>query len=201
MYKIILIFAITLSVFLISCSDDNSNQNSEHTNSKTFTPTGESIFNLTSEWENQKAETIKLKHFAGKPTIMAMIYTHCKYSCPLIVADMKSLQEKLPDNIKGKVNFLLVSIDPEYDKPDTLNQFMQKEQMDQKYWTMLCGTESEIRELAAAVGFGYKKSSLMDYAHTNLISVLNEKGEIVEQINGFGSDKKEIIDKVKEIIG
>jgi protein SCO1/2 len=77
---------------------------------------------------------------------------------------------------------------------------MKREQMDEKYWTMLTGTETKIRELAAVLGFKYKKTSLMDYAHSNLISVLNPNGEIVEQIDGFGSDKKEIIEKALEYI-
>ncbi len=161
-----------------------------------FAPSDESIFNLTSDWENQNGDTVKLTTVAGKATILAMIYTHCEYSCPLITADMKQLHSLIPEGRKDDINFLIVSIDPIHDRPDTLSRFMMKEEMDEKYWTMLTGTETKIRELAAVLGFKYKKSSLMDYAHSNLITVLNPKGEIVEQINGFGSDKKKIINEV-----
>ncbi|MCB0701317.1 MAG: SCO family protein [Candidatus Kapaibacterium sp.] len=191
-----------LSIFLISsCSEDDSFDMEKFKEENAyegeeFEPSEESIFNLNSDWENQNGDTVKLSLIGGKPTILAMIYTHCEYSCPLITADMKELHSLIPDKRKEQVNFLIVSIDPIHDRPDTLSRFMKKEKMDEKYWTMLTGTETKIRELAAVLGFKYKKSSLMDYAHSNLITVLNPKGEIVQQINGFDSDKKKIIKEV-----
>ncbi|MFA7327287.1 MAG: SCO family protein [Candidatus Kapaibacterium sp.] len=197
-----IITIVLLSIFLISsCSEDDTFDMEKFKKDNAyegdeFDPSDESIFNLTSDWENQNRDTVQLKVVAGKPTILAMIYTHCEYSCPLITADMKKLHSLIPDKRKDQVNFLIVSIDPIHDRPDTLSRFMKKEEMDEKYWTMLTGTETKIRELAAVLGFKYKKSSLMDYAHSNLITVLNPKGEIVQQINGFDSDKKKIINEV-----
>lgn len=198
--RIIISLLIVFSLTLYSCSeqdkaDDQTDEMMEDF-SEDFTPSDESIFNLESKWENQNADTVKLTTVAGKTTILAMIYTHCAYSCPLITADMLELFSLIPKDKKDKVNFLIVSIDPVHDRPDTLAAFMKDNQMDEKYWTMLTGTETKIRELAAVLGFKYKKSSLMDYAHSNLITVLNSKGEIVKQINGFGSDKKVLIDEI-----
>lgn len=191
---------MVFSLTLFSCSEQDKaeDQMTEEMEDfgEEFTPSDESIFNLESKWENQNADTVKLTTVAGKTTILAMIYTHCAYSCPLITADMLELFSLIPKDKKDKVNFLIVSIDPVHDRPDTLSAFMKDNQMDEKYWTMLTGTETKIRELAAVLGFKYKKSSLMDYAHSNLITVLNSKGEIVKQINGFGSDKKVLIDEI-----
>lgn len=198
--QIISIFILAL--FIISACSEESDVDMEKFKKdnafdvEEFEPSDESIFNLESKWENQKGDTVDLRIVAGKATILAMIYTHCEYSCPLITADMKELHSLIPEDEIEKVNFLIVSIDPIHDRPDTLSRFMKKEEMDDKYWTMLTGSETKIRELAAVLGFKYKKSSLMDYAHSNLITVLNPKGEIVKQINGFGSDKKELIEEV-----
>lgn len=195
------LLALSMLFIFSSCSEDNDldiekfkKENAYE--GEEFEPSEESIFNLSSDWENQNGDTVQLNNVAGKPTILAMIYTHCEYSCPLITADMKELHSLIPKDRIEDINFLIVSIDPIHDRPDTLSRFMKKEKMDEKYWTMLTGTETNIRELAAVLGFKYKKSSLMDYAHSNLITVLNPEGEIVEQINGFGTDKKKIIKKV-----
>ena len=195
------LLALSMLFIFSSCSEDNDldiekfkKENAYE--GEEFEPSEESIFNLSSDWENQNGDTVQLNNVAGKPTILAMIYTHCEYSCPLITADMKELHSLIPKDRVEEINFLIVSIDPIHDRPDTLSRFMKKEKMDEKYWTMLTGTETNIRELAAVLGFKYKTSSLMDYAHSNLITVLNPEGEIVEQINGFGTDKKKIIKKV-----
>jgi protein SCO1/2 len=113
---------------------------------------------------------------------------------------MKDLYSKIPQDYTSDVNFLFVSIDPIHDKPDTLKRFMKEEELNPEQWTMLSGTESNIRELAAVLGFKYKKSSLMDYAHSNLITLLNEKGEIVEQLEGFEENREKFINKAIELI-
>ncbi|MFN3196325.1 MAG: SCO family protein [Chlorobiota bacterium] len=202
---LIRIASIFIFAFLfISCNDNdelsvedlkNSTQESE-----SIEPSDISLFNLESNWENQDAETIQLSFLNGKPTIMTMIYTHCDYSCPVIVKEMKDLYSKIPQDYTSDVNFLFVSIDPIHDKPDTLKRFMKEEELNPEHWTMLSGTESNIRELAAVLGFKYKKSSLMDYAHSNLITLLNEKGEIVEQLEGFEENREKFISKAIELI-
>ena len=40
----------------------------------------------------------------------------------------------------------------------------------------------------------------MDYAHSNLITVLNPKGEIIHQIDGFGADKEALVEKIIKYI-
>jgi len=153
-----------------------------------------SIFQLDKPWQNQFGEPFQLDMLKGKPTVMAMIYTHCKFSCPRIVADMKQMESLIPQDKLDSIHFLLVSIDPENDKPDTLRQFMNKNEMSPERWTLLSGNEGEIRELAAVVGFRYKKSSLMDYAHSNLVTLLNPSGEIIYQEEGFGGNKQAFLD-------
>ena len=49
-----------------------------------------------------------------------MFFTHCEYACPIIVNDMRKLQAALPEDVRGKVDFLLVSFDAKRDTPETL---------------------------------------------------------------------------------
>lgn len=202
---LIRIASIFILVFLfISCNDNDEltveDLKTNTQESESIEPSDISLFNLESDWQNQNAETTQLSFLNGKPTIMTMIYTHCEYSCPVIVKEMKDLYSKIPQDYTSDVNFLFVSIDPIHDKPDTLKRFMKEEELNPEQWTMLSGTESNIRELAAVLGFKYKKSSLMDYAHSNLITLLNEKGEIVEQLEGFEENREKFINKAIELI-
>ena len=202
---LIRIASIFILVFLfISCNDNDEltveDLKTNTQESESIEPSDISLFNLESDWQNQNAETTQLSFLNGKPTIMTMIYTHCEYSCPVIVKEMKDLYSKIPQDYTTDVNFLFVSIDPIHDNPDTLKRFMKEEELNPEHWTMLSGTESNIRELAAVLGFKYKKSSLMDYAHSNLITLLNEKGEIVEQLEGFEENREKFINKAIELI-
>ena len=199
-----LVFLLFFTFLFISCNDNDEltveDLKKSAQESESIQPSDISLFNLESDWQNQNAETTQLSFLNGKPTIMTMIYTHCEYSCPVIVKEMKDLYSKIPQDYTTDVNFLFVSIDPIHDKPDTLKRFMKEEELNPEHWTMLSGTESNIRELAAVLGFKYKKSSLMDYAHSNLITLLNEKGEIVEQLEGFEENREKFINKAIKLI-
>ena len=209
MRKGLIINTIILISFLIltSCSEEDDfdmeqfkKETEQRNQDKSIEPSDMSIFNLESDWENQDADKVKLSFLNDKPTVMTMIYTHCEYSCPVIVEEMKDIYGRLGDEYTSEVNFLFVSIDPIHDRPETLARFMKTEELNPDHWTMLTGTESNIRELAAVLGFKYKKSSLMDYAHSNLITLLNKNGEIVQQLEGFEEEKDKFIKETIELI-
>jgi len=158
-----------------------------------------SIFNLTSKWNTEEGNTIELKDLKGKTLVMVMIYTTCKAACPRLVADMRSIEAKIPDKFIDDINFVMVSIDPETDTPKRLKAFAIENFMDDKQWTFLQGEISDVREFANVLAVKYKQISPMDFSHSNIISVFNSNGELVHQQEGLGVDNKETITKILEL--
>ncbi len=159
-----------------------------------------SIFNLTSKWNTEEAKVIELKDLKGKTLVMVMIYTTCKAACPRLVADMRSIESKIPKNLLKDINFVLVSIDPETDTPTRLKEFAIENYMDGEQWTFLQGELSSVREFANVLAVKYKQISPMDFSHSNIISVFNPNGELVHQQEGLGVDNKETIIKIVETV-
>lgn len=145
-----------------------------------------SIFNLNSTWTNQDGKDMKLVDLKGDVIVAVMIYTSCKAACPRLAADMRNIEERLPEKIKGKVKMVLVSIDPVTDTPERLKAFAKENYMDKEPWTFLRSTEENTREFSAVVAVNYKKISPLDFSHSNIISVFNDKGEMVFQQEGLG---------------
>jgi protein SCO1 len=152
-----------------------------------------SIFHLPSTWITQHNETIQLKELQGNVLVMVMIYTSCKAACPRLVADMKSIESKVKDQVKQQVKYVLVSIDPETDTPERLKSFAKENQMDDDQWIFLQGTIENTREFAAVLAVKYKQISPMDFSHSNIISVFNQQGELVNQQEGLGVDNNETV--------
>jgi protein SCO1 len=140
-----------------------------------------SLYQLGATWTSDVDRKIKLEALRGRPQVLLMFFTNCEHSCPLMVADMKTIDKALPRNVRGKVDFLLVSIDPERDTPEALRAFRAKHELPIERWTLLRGSLEATRELAERVGFNYSPGSPTQFAHSLLISVLNESGEIVFQ--------------------
>jgi protein SCO1/2 len=157
-----------------------------------------SLYNLPSKWTNQNGQNIEMKDLKGKVLVMVMIYTSCKSACPRLVADMRNIESRLPENIKGNVKLVLVSIDPEVDTPERLKAFSIENKMETDQWIFLRSTEENTREFAAVLSVNYKKVSPMDFSHSNIISVFNAEGELAYQQEGLGVNSDETVQKITE---
>lgn len=143
--------------------------------------TGNSLYALRSGWVSQDGVDVQLADLGGQPIIISMVYTNCRYACPIIVHDMKRIDRELPPDLAADVRYVLVSLDPERDDPDALAQFARSYGLDPDRWTLLQGDPSDVRMLATALGVKYRKAADGQYSHTNLVAVLNGKGEILHR--------------------
>ena len=158
-----------------------------------------SIYNLPSKWTTQNNEEIELKSLKGNVVVMVMIYTTCKAACPRLVADMRAIEEQIPEANKEKVKLVLVSIDPETDTPERLHAFAAENKMDSDQWLFLRGTEADTREFAAVLAVNYKKISPMDFSHSNIISVFDQEGEMAHQQEGLNVNNQETVTTILEL--
>jgi protein SCO1/2 len=139
-----------------------------------------------------------MKELKGKVLVMVMIYTSCKAACPRLVADMRNIEEHLPENIKNNVKLVLVSIDPVVDTPKRLKSFAIENKMDSEQWVFLRSTEENTREFAAVLAVNYKKIAPLEFSHSNIISVFNADGELAYQQEGLGVNSDQTIQKITE---
>lgn len=160
-----------------------------------------SIYNLPSKWTNQNGQNIEMKDLRGKVLVMVMIYTSCKAACPRLVADMRNIESRLPENVKDNVKLVLISIDPKVDTPERLKAFSIENKMEGDQWEFLRSTEENTREFAAVLAVNYKKIDPLNFSHSNIISVFNAEGELTFQQEGLGVNSDEAIKKITEEAG
>ncbi|WP_323756274.1 SCO family protein [Roseivirga sp.] len=189
------IFAISFAILMSSCGSQNNQETTEVRKEISEL----SIYNLPSVWTSQNNEQTELKDLRGDVLVMVMIYTTCQVACPRLVADMRDIESKLPNNKKDNVKFVLVSIDPETDTPERLKEFAIENQMDSDQWLFLRGSEEDTREFAAVLAVNYKKISPIDFSHSNIISVFNQEGELVHQKEGLGVNNGETIQAIIDL--
>lgn len=155
-----------------------------------------SIYQLTGSWTDQNKSTLQLGKFKGKKVVLAMFFASCTYACPIILNDMQKIEKSLAKNKLAETQFVFLSIDPERDTPEKLLQYAEGKNLDLHRWTLLTGKNDDILELAALLGFKFRKDANGDFSHTNMITLLNEKGEITFQLIGLNQDVKNFINKI-----
>lgn len=160
----------------------------------------DSIFHLTTDWQDQHNKNKKLTDLRGKTLVVVMIYTSCKAACPLLVADMKKIEKQIKPSNLNKVSLVLVSIDPETDTPQRLADFAKTGGMDAPQWVFLRSNEAATQEFANVLSMKYKKISPIDFSHSNIISVFNTDGELVMQEEGTGINTKKVANEVNDLV-
>ena len=151
-----------------------------------------SVYDLPSTWRDQRGDTLRLAALAGHVRVVAMAYTSCEATCPLIVADLKRVEASLPAERRGDVGFVLVSLDPERDTPGRLAEWAARTGLDPARWTLLAGADDAVRELAATLDVRYQRQPDGELAHTNGLTVLDSAGAVAHRQAGLGDTEATI---------
>jgi protein SCO1 len=87
----------------------------------------------------------------GKVVAIELMYTTCKYNCPLETARLVQLQKLLGDRMGKEVFFYSITIEPEIDTPKVLKAYTEKYHIGPG-WTFLTGKEADIKLISKKLG-------------------------------------------------
>src|SRR5947209_16927042 len=86
-----------------------------------------------------------------KKVAMYLMYTTCKYSCPLETARMAQVQRYLGDAIGKDLFFYSISIDPKHDSPAAMKAYAEKYHAGPG-WLFLTGKTEDIELISKKLG-------------------------------------------------
>jgi len=148
---------------------------------------GDSVLQIDNVFTNQDGRNFKLAERRGKPQLVAMFYTSCKYICPLIIDSGKGIDNSLTPDERKKLSILLVSIDPVRDTPEALMYIVNKRKLDTTRWTLSRTDEKGVRTLAALLGVRYRVLADGEFNHTSALILLDAEGRVVARTETLGS--------------
>lgn len=160
--------------------------------------TSGSVYNLSGDWWDAHGDSAPLARLAGRPQVVAMVYTSCAQACPAIVTEMKRIEAALDDDADD-VGFVLASMDPERDTPAKLAEFAQRANLDPERWTLLGAPDGDALELAAVLGVQYRRLPDGEFTHSNILTVLDATGEIAHRQSGIGEETAATVEAVRRL--
>jgi len=138
-------------------------------------------FSLT----ERSGETVTKQDLLGQEWVVNFIFTRCVMSCPGNTKAMMELAENCEDT---DVKLVTITVDPEHDTPERLQDYSEIYGADPEQWLFLTGEKDEIHDLIRnsflqAVEERTGKDRLLGYefAHTDRVMHINEDGLIVGQ--------------------
>lgn len=109
----------------------------------------------------------------GKIVAINLIYTSCKYACPLETARLAQVQKILGDRVGRDVFFYSISIDPEHDTPAVLKEYSQRYKAGPG-WVFLTGARADIELISKKLGLYTPPSAAGADGHKPFLLVGNE---------------------------
>jgi protein SCO1/2 len=135
---------------------------------------------------NTSGKNISLKKIlnSGKPVALNFIFTTCTTICPVMTATFSQMRHQL-GKASSKIQFVSITIDPEYDRPEVLKEYAARFSAGEG-WSFLTGDGNTINKVLRS--FDVDSGSKMNHQPITLFK--NPKSSTWIRVNGLASGKQ-----------
>jgi cytochrome oxidase Cu insertion factor (SCO1/SenC/PrrC family) len=145
--------------------------------------TAQDIYRPAGQWRDDKGRPFKLETLYGTPTVITMAYGACRRVCSTSLRMMEEVQG-LADARGIRLNFVVVGLDPEADKPEDWAAYRADRHLTRPNWQFLSGDEVSTRQLARRLGVRYWRYG-EHTLHDLRVVLLSESAQPVRRIASF----------------
>jgi protein SCO1/2 len=121
-----------------------------------------SLFSIADAWLDENGRPATLVQWRGRPTVVAMEYSACRFVCSVYWRRLMQLQEEA-DRRGVELQFVILSIDPENDTPAQWRDYRRARELKRSNWHFLTGTRAMTTRAAGLLGvkWWYDEGHLM----------------------------------------
>ncbi len=144
---------------------------------------------LDATFNDEQGNPIRLRQLIHQPTILALVYLHCRNVCGILLENLADTLDKLPAEPGKDYVALAISFDENEKPPLALkNKEMYLKMIQRPFpgtaWRFLTGDRENIQKLTQAVGFHFKRVG-EDFEHPVALIILSPGGKIIRYMNGI----------------
>jgi protein SCO1 len=151
---------------------------------------------------NQNGKITTLADLTNHVWVADIIFTRCAGPCPRMTAQMKSLQDSLPQNSNAKL--VTLTTDPDNDTPSVMKKYGERFNADFNRWTFLTGTKNQIANLASGslklsavpVKLDEQNNPVDLFIHTTIFVLVDKHAQLrgIFETGGEGVDWTNIVE-------
>lgn len=152
---------------------------------------GFSVYRLATPFVDDRGQTVTLQAWTGRPAIVTMEYSNCRFICSITLQRLKEVQAAA-DQARREFDFIVLSIDPKNDTPEAWTRYRKTRELDRDNWRFLTASVGDTPGLARRLGVHYW---LYDehIMHDFRLLRLNEAGEIIKVMDAYDADPHEFV--------
>jgi protein SCO1/2 len=151
------------------------------------------------ELVDQDGAPRSLASLRGKTVLLDFVYANCPGPCPILTGTHVRVQKLLPEDLRGKVWFVSVTLDPERDSPETLRAYGKARGADFASWSFLTGTKPAVEDVIARYGVGKMPAPGGEIQHIVVSFLIDSEGRIVKRYFGLEHHADDLAREVAEL--
>ena len=148
---------------------------------------------------DQTGAVVSAARFRGRQVMLNFIFTRCPIAtmCPTATSNMITAQRAAKEAGVTNIEFVSITLDPEYDTPGVLSTYATQRGIDTTNFSFLTGPESAIKDLLTQFGVVAEfEGSLLKHTLTTLL--IDATGRIVWRADGSQWKPSEFVEKMKK---
>lgn len=138
---------------------------------------------------DHRGDTVTLDDLKGKPWLAMFIFTNCTTICSPMTYNMTEIQQQLVDRGIEDYNIVAFSVDPDYDTPEVLTEYLSRYTVpDESKWHLMTGYDQTYMEQFAAKSFKSLVKAIEgddQVMHANTFYLVDEQGVAVKNYTGY----------------
>ena len=147
----------------------------------------DSVYQLPASLTDSAGRPVRWQDLHGKPRVVTMFYTSCRYVCPLAVDSLRAIERGLSESERQQIGFVLISMDPARDTPEALAGVMTERRLEATRWSLLVPRAEDVRGLAGILGIRYRALSNGELNHTTTLVLLDAAGRTLARTDRLRS--------------
>lgn len=110
-----------------------------------------SLFAIDEPWLDEQGQRVQLAQFRGKPALVAMEYSACRFICSAYWMRLQRLQQEA-DKRGLDLQFVILSIDPDNDSPASWRDYRKARGLARGNWHFLTASKAVTARAAGLLG-------------------------------------------------
>ncbi len=147
---------------------------------------------------DHRKHSVDAATLAGRPTLLNFVYTTCSTSCPLQVRELAQVHQALPEDVRARVRFLSVTVDPLSDTPAALAAYARRMEADLPGWHFATGEAKQVHALIDRMQALDARDPRPENHRTSLY-LYDAHGQLMKRYAGTPVDRPRLVAEITQV--
>jgi len=152
------------------------------------------------ELTDQNGRMVRFEDMRGDVVLLDFIFTHCAGPCPILTSSHVTLQRSIPAELRERVQFVSITLDPRRDTPEALLAYATARGADLSDWSFLTGPVDRVDRVLADYGVGKALGEDGEIQHTVVSFLIDPQGRIAERYLGPNHDPAILLADLRSLL-